>query len=43
MSAMEQVVENVAIADRCHVGCLTEAEKACIDDEGEASDAGLGR
>ncbi len=32
MSSMEQVVENVAIADRCHVGCLTEAEKACIDD-----------
>lgn len=32
MSALDQVKENIAIADRCHVGCLTENEKACIDD-----------
>ena len=32
MSALDQVKENVAIADRCAVGCLTEAEGACIAD-----------
>ena len=32
MSALDQVKENIAIADRCHVGCLTDSEKACIDD-----------
>ncbi len=32
MSALEQVRENVAIAERSGVGCLTENEKTCIDD-----------
>ena len=32
MNAMEQVIENIAITDRCGVGCLTEAESACIED-----------
>ena len=31
-NALDQVKENVAIADRCSVGGLTENEKACIDD-----------
>ncbi len=32
MNAMEQVRENIAITDRCGVGCLTESEAACIRD-----------
>ena len=32
MNAMEQVKENIAITDRCGVGCLTESEAACIRD-----------
>ena len=32
MNEMEQVKENIAITERCGVGCLTEAEQACIDD-----------
>ena len=32
MSALDQVKENIAIADHYHVGCLTDSEKACIDD-----------
>ena len=32
MNAMEQVKENIAITDRCGVGCLTENEMACIRD-----------
>ena len=32
MNAMEQVIENIAITDRCGLGCLTKAEEACIED-----------
>ena len=32
MNAMEQVKENIAITERCGVGCLSASEKACIDD-----------
>ena len=32
MNALEQVKENIAVTDRCGVGCLTEAEMACIED-----------
>ena len=32
MNELSQVKENIAITDRAGVGCLTEAEKACIAD-----------
>ena len=32
MSTLAQMKENIEIADRCYVGCLTDSEKACIDD-----------
>lgn len=32
MNAMEQVRENIAITERCGVGCLTAEENACIQD-----------
>ena len=32
MSAMEQMKENIAITERSGVGCLTDSEKACIED-----------
>ena len=32
MNELSQVKENIAITDRAAVGCLTEAENACIED-----------
>lgn len=32
MNEMEQMIENIEIADRAYVGCLTKEEQECIDD-----------